>query len=398
VKVLQVCIKPPYPKVDGGCMAMAAVTESLLIGKHQVKCLTMATHKHRFQPDKIPQRIVDDARIEAVEIDTRIKAFDVVVNLFSSNSYNIERFEDEDFEAKLISILEVEQYDTVILESLFCAPYIASIRKVSSAKIIVRAHNVEFQIWEGLAHGEASFIKKQYLKILAKRLKTYEIQALNKADEILCITEEDKYKFEQLGVITTIEVLPIGMNIKVLPYKPPKSTSVWMYHVGAMDWEPNIEGINWFVDNIWPLLNEQFPELKCHLAGRKMPEYLKEQSKGNLIIEAEVESMKDFTLDKNVAVIPLLSGSGLRVKIVEALALGKVVVTTSIGAMGIPYSDGKNMLIANSPEEFVSQIQKLMEKPILLKNISKGARKLAESEFDLHNLSSKLTYFCQTKS
>jgi glycosyltransferase involved in cell wall biosynthesis len=108
--------------------------------------------------------------------------------------------------------------------------------------------------------------------------------------------------------------------------------------------------------------------------------------------------MKDFTLDKNVAVIPLLSGSGLRVKIVEALALGKVVVTTSIGAMGIPYSDGKNMLIANSPEEFVSQIQKLMEKPILLKNISKGARKLAESEFDLHNLSSKLTYFCQTKS
>jgi glycosyltransferase involved in cell wall biosynthesis len=129
-----------------------------------------------------------------------------------------------------------------------------------------------------------------------------------------------------------------------------------------------------------------------------MPEYLKEQSKGNLIIEAEVESMKDFTLDKNVAVIPLLSGSGLRVKIVEALALGKVVVTTSIGAMGIPYSDGKNMLIANSPEEFVSQIQKLMEKPILLKNISKGARKLAESEFDLHNLSTKLTYFCHTKS
>ena len=398
MKILQVCLKPPYPKVDGGCMAMAAVTESLLIGKHKVKCLTMATQKHRFQPDKIPQKIVDETNIEALEIDTRIKAFDAVVNLFSSNSYNIERFENEDFEAKLISILEIENYDTVILESLFCAPYIDSIRKVSSAKIIVRAHNVEFQIWEGLALGEGSFIKKKYLNLLAKRLKSYEVQALNKADEILCITDDDKTVFEQLGVKTTMQVLPIGMNIKALPYKAPKTTTVSMYHVGAMDWEPNIEGINWFVDDIWPLLNGKFPQLKCHLAGRKMPEYLIESSEGNLTIEGEVESMKDFTLDKNVAVIPLLSGSGLRVKIVEALAMGKVVLTTSIGAMGIPYTDGENILIANSAEEFVSQIEKLIEKPILVKNISKGARKLAEAQFDLHNLSTKLTYFCQHKS
>ena len=398
MRVLQVCHKPPYPKVDGGCMAMAAVTESLLLGKHQVKCLSMATHKHPLQLKHIPQKIKDETRIETVNVNSKIKPLDALLNLFSSRSYNIERFESEEFEAQLISVLKEEEYDAVILESLFCAPYIDAVRKTSNAKVIVRAHNVEFQIWEGLASTESSFLKKQYLKLLTRRLKSYEIRALNKADEVICITEEDKHQLLELGVTTKLEVMPIGMNIRALPYKAQKSSTVTLYHVGAMDWEPNTEAINWFVDDIWPLLRQQFPALKCHLAGRKMPQYLIDQSEENLIIEGEVESIKGFTQNKSVAIIPLLSGSGLRVKIVEALALGKVVITTAVGAMGIPYSDGENILIANSPEEFVSQVQKLIDKPILLKNISKDARKLAESEFDLHNLSSKLTYLCQQNS
>ncbi|MGB1318246.1 MAG: glycosyltransferase [Flavobacteriales bacterium] len=398
MNILQVCLKPPYPKVDGGCMAMAAITESLLLGKHEVKCLTMATHKHPFRLEKVPQKIQDETKIESVQIDTKIKPFDALINLFGSASYNIERFESEEFEAKLISILAADDYDTIILESLFCTPYIASIRKVSTAKIIVRAHNVEFQIWEALALGQSSFLKKQYLGLLARRMKAYEIKALNNVDGILCITEEDKRELEQLGVNTPIDVQPIGMNISALQYKTPKIGAANLYHVGAMDWEPNIEGVNWFVDDIWPLLTERFPTLKCHLAGRKMPDYLIQQSTENLVVQGEVDSVKAFTEDKNVAIVPLLSGSGLRVKIVEALALGKVVITTSVGAMGIPYSDGQNMLIANSPEEFVAQIEKLIQKPILVQEISKSARKLAESEFDLHNLSTKLTYFCQQKS
>ncbi len=103
--------------------------------------------------------------------------------------------------------------------------------------------------------------------------------------------------------------------------------------------------------------------------------------------------MEDYVSDKNIALVPPLSGRGLRVNLVEALALGKVVISTTIGAQGIPYEDGKNMLIANTPQDFVEKLEFLTNNPDSIRSIGDNARKLAIEKFDLHQLSTKLTYF-----
>ena len=393
MRILQLCLKPPYPKIDGGCVAIASMTETILLAGHEVKMLCMSTHKHPFNTAKIPTDIFQKTRMEAIVINTRIKPFAAFLNLFSDTSYNVERFYSEKFERRLIQILQESEFDIIHLESVFCTPYIDVIRRYSNAKVVVRAHNIEFRIWEQLASGEKNPIKKWYLNLLALRLKQYELNVLNEVDGIISITMDDAIELKTLGVRMVIDTIPIGMQLTDIEVKPVKTEPLHLYHLGAMDWKPNVEGVQWFIDTIWPELSQEFPDIKCSLAGRGMPPTLLSRSADNLSIEGEVSSVSEFISNKNVAIIPLLSGSGLRVKIVEALAFGKVVITTSLGATGIPFEDGKNMLIANTPEEFIAQVRKLENSPYLIESIGKEARELAINEFDLTTLSSKLTYF-----
>lgn len=393
MKILQLCLKPPYPKADGGCIAMAAITEGLIAENHDVKVLCMSTHKHPFTKEKVPIQILEKTKIEAVEIDTRINPFDAFLNLFSNHSYNIERFDDANFRAKLVSVLQSTSFDVIHLESIFCAPYINSIRQNSSAKVVLRTHNVEHQIWQGLAQKESNPIKRWYLNLLSSRLKKFELQVLRQVDAIVPITADDESEFRKLEISTNSQVIPIGISTELFEYRIATTEPIHLYHLGAMDWAPNIEGIEWFLDKIWPKIEQEFPSIKCSLAGRKMPENIIERAKGNLHIQGRVDSLEEFIKDKNVAVIPLLSGSGMRVKILEALTAGKVVITTTLGATGIPYQDGENILIADTPKQFMGKIRFLKENPDKLMSIGAEARKLVENEFDLKQVTSKLTYF-----
>ncbi|MFM1874758.1 MAG: hypothetical protein RL266_495, partial [Bacteroidota bacterium] len=306
MKILQVCLKPPYPKADGGCVAIAAMTESMLLAEHEVKVLCMSTHKHPFNASKVPSDILEKTRMEAVEMDTRIKPLDAFLNLFSSRSYNIERFFSQEFDKKLTEILKNDEFDIIHLESIFCTPYLNTIRAHSKAKIIVRAHNIEFRIWDQLATQEANPLKKWYLNLLASRLKNYEVDILNKVDGIVAITKDDAEGLKHLRICVPIEIVPIGIDVAEIEIKPLRSESIHLYHLGAMDWLPNVEGINWFVNEIWPKITAEFPGLKCSLAGREMPASLLSRSSGNLRIEGAVLSVSEFISDKNIAVIPLL--------------------------------------------------------------------------------------------
>ena len=331
--------------------------------------------------------------MEGIEVDTRLKPMDALVNLFSSRSYHIERFYNRSFEKRLIEILGEAEYDIIQLESIFCAPYLDAIREHSKAKVVVRAHNIEFKIWEQLALQEGNPIKSWYLRLLSKRLKRYEISVLQQVDAIVPITPEDKQGLELLGVTKPMEVIPIGIDVSEVNAVPLKTDKLRIYHLGAMDWKPNVLAMEWFLTNVWKEISSSNHNVSLSIAGRQMPESLLTQSKGNLSVYGEVSDLNAFLSDKNVAVVPLFAGSGMRVKIVEAMAHGKVVVTTRLGATGIPFENRKNLLIADSQDEFVEILTSLSADLKRILTIGNEARKLAELEFDLKKLSSKLTYF-----
>jgi glycosyltransferase involved in cell wall biosynthesis len=177
--------------------------------------------------------------------------------------------------------------------------------------------------------------------------------------------------------------VPIGLDLGEFNYLEvnggcPLSVSF----IGSLDWMPNIEALNWFVEAIWPHLNIIFPALKLHVAGRNCPDWIRQLQSHNIIIEGEVEDSRTFLQRHPLTVVPLLSGSGMRAKIIEAMALGRVVITTTLGLEGINARDKHDVLIADTADEFIRKFRFCYHHQKHLSIISQNARRLIEQDFD----------------
>jgi len=396
MKVLQLCNKPPIPLIDGGCIAINNIAQGLLDKKIEVKILTASTEKHPFKPKEIPEEFKRLTNIEGVFLDTRVNVIDAFSALVTADSYNVNRFFSPDLNKRLIELLKETEFDIVHLESLFMTPYIPTIRSHSSAKVILRSHNLEHLIWERLAHSTGNTAKRMYLKHLASKLKKYEQKTINEVDGIAAISFEDTKRFKDFKCAKPLVTIPFGIDLKDYNIKEDnRSTSTKVFHLGAMDWEPNKEAINWFVDSIWPEIQNE--DISFHLAGRSMSSRMQKLSTKNFIVHGEVDSAAEFMQDHDIMVVPLLSGSGMRIKIIEAMALGKAVISTTVGAEGIAYENGKNIIIADSASDFSKAIVDLSKNPNKVKKLGENARQLIETQYDNALIIEKLISFYQFK-
>ncbi|MBK7964298.1 MAG: glycosyltransferase [Bacteroidetes bacterium] len=192
MRILQLCIRVPFPPVDGGSIAMYHMQKSLHENGAKLKVLSFNTIKQLTDLDSLDEGYKKMTRIEGIYLDNRIKPFAALFNVFTGESYHIIRFVKRDFEEALINILKKEKFDTIILESLFMIPYMEVIRQFSNAKVILRTHNIEHLIWKRLAQSEKKWLRKWYLNLLADRLQHYEQWALNRVDGIAAMTSDDE--------------------------------------------------------------------------------------------------------------------------------------------------------------------------------------------------------------
>lgn len=382
MKVLQLSNKSPRPIKDGGCIAINNIATGLLSKGIELKILTISTQKHPFNEEAFPKAFRDETGIEGVFVDTRINIIDAFSALVTSDSYNVSRFFSPDFNKRLVELLEGDTFDVVHLESLFMTPYIHTIRKYSNAKIVLRSHNLEHLIWERLANSTENTAKRIYLKHLSSKLKKYENKTINEVDGIAAISFEDTARFKELKCQVPLITIPFGIDLENYPNSGiNEKNATSLFHIGSMDWEPNKEAVNWLLDDLWPRVKNENIEL--HLAGRKMPGYITQQATDNLKVHGEVDNAISFMSEHGIMIAPLLSGSGMRVKIIEAMALGKAVITTTVGAEGINCKDGHDIYIANTPEAIISAIKTLTSNPDKAIQMGTNARKLVEENY--HN-------------
>lgn len=395
MRILQLCHKPPKPEIDGGCIAMSKISEGLLAAGHELKILTASTHKHPFTPEKIDPKFVASTNIESVFLDTRINIIDAFSALVTADSYNISRFFSPDFDKKIRDILSENHFDVVHLESLFMTPYISTIRKACPAKIVLRSHNLEHLIWERLASSAGNPAKKMYLKHLASKLKKYEVKTINEVDGIATISQEDTDRFKEILCQVPLVSIPFGINLTQYENVTPRSSfESKLFHLGAMNWEPNKEGINWFYDEIWPKVKSE--NLSVHLAGREMPQHVFDLAEDKFVVHGEVESATEFISNHDIMIVPLLSGSGMRIKIIEGLAMGKAIISTSIGAEGINVTHNENIIIADSAKAFAEAIKELCAQPEKVKQLGERGRQLVFEEYSNTRIIKRLTDFYQS--
>jgi glycosyltransferase involved in cell wall biosynthesis len=393
MKILFLCNKSPYPAKEGGPIAMNSIIEGLVKAGNKVKVIALNTDKYFVKAEEIPEGYREKTNIEFIFTSLAIKPLDAFFNLFSSKSYHIERFISKELKSKLKEVLQSENWDIVQLEMLYMTPYVETIREYSKAKIVLRSHNVEHLIWKRITSLTKNPIKKAYLSLLTKKLENYEISNLNSYDGIATISKKDKEYF--LNCNPQIPITDISFGVDTSQYNASDAEMEFpsLFHLGSMNWVPNEEGVKWFLEEVWPKVHKNHPYLRFYLAGRNMPDWLTTKSIPGVEIVGEVDDAQEFICSKGIMIVPLFSGSGIRIKIIEGMALNKAIISTDIGAEGINYTHEKNIMIANTPEDFIAAIDKCIADKEFCINMGKEAAQVIEHDHNNEVIIPKLEKF-----
>jgi glycosyltransferase involved in cell wall biosynthesis len=391
MKILFLCKKFPYPLKDGESIAVSNLCKELKNMGCELTLLSMNTRKHYSDTSALPPDYNYFKEILTVDIDNSIKPWEALTSLLSGESYHVRRFRSEEFTEKLIALLKKETFDIVQLETLYLAPYVETIRKYSKAKVVMRAHNVEHEIWERITRNTGSYLRKLYLAYLTRKLRQYELDQFPAYDYLITLTERDLKQFVAKGYINCASSAPIGFDINTYPYQRPAfGPQMSICFIGSLDWMPNAEGLDWFLQNCWPDIHTLWPDLTLHVAGRNTPATMLDLKMPGVKIHGEVPDAAEFINQHSIMIVPLFSGSGMRVKIVEGMMMGKVIISTSVGKEGIDGNDREHFLMAEDKAQFIQAIQYCVESPDKALAIGLNAQKNAEHQFDSSNAAQKI--------
>ncbi len=393
--ILVIGSKFPYPLTDGGAIATYNLISGLANQQNRIHILSFNAKKHHIEPGNIPMELFQNIDFSIVEIDTTPSFSGLLKNLFfSKNPYILDRLRSEKFKTELIRLLNLKSFDIVHIEGLYMLQYSKIVKANLGAKISYRPHNIEHEIWQNLKNGHFAFLKKIYFKILSKRILKYELSKLNTYDLIVPISGEDSNFFKAAGNRMPELIVPTGFEIPSVEIFRDKNINYNLYFLGSLEWIPNQEGIVWFINNCWSILQKRFPTIRCYIAGRNTPENLKKQfSIPGIVWVGEVDNASNFIKDKSIMIVPLLSGSGMRIKIIEAFLQCKPVVSTTLGSRGTMSENGKNILLADTPDKFAETLINLLTDSDLYEKLSKSAYELANENFDIKLISNKLITF-----
>lgn len=391
MKILQLCKKFPWPLKDGESVAVNSISQGLSDLGATMDLLAMNTTKHFTAVDSEVIASMPHYRVmKWVPIDTGISVFQALRSLLEGSSYHLKRFINPEFERTLKEVLTGEYYDFVILESLYMVPYADIIQHHSKAKIIFRSHNLEFEIWNRLALNNRNPLLKWYLGKLSRKLKEYECNHIRDIDFLLPISPADQKKYLDLGYGGDIYTLPLGIDLRKYPmHLPSTAQKTEVGFIGSLDWRPNVEGLLWFLSHVWPAIQTRHPgSFRIHIAGRNMPDRVRKLASPDIIIHGEVSDAIDFIQRYDYFVVPLFSGSGMRVKILEAMAMGKIVLSTNIGIEGIPAAPDKEFIRVNNKSEFLDVFDRITRKDYNLGILGRNARSFIEDNYSIRQVSS----------
>jgi glycosyltransferase involved in cell wall biosynthesis len=382
----------PYPLNDGGAIGAYNFVKGYAQAGCKVTILAMNTSKHFVEDAKVQEVLSPFGIVRTVFIDNRIKPVGALLNLANGSSYVIERFVSKAYKDALVQLLNQQQFDIVHIDGLPPAAYIDTVRAHSKAKVSMRAHNVEHVIWQRIAEKEGNPLKKWYVGMQAERLKQFEIKAINKCDVVMAISNEDEQTIKRGCPNATTLVVPAGMDISEQIENENYNASD-LFFIGSFDWMPNLQGVDWFIANVWNGLVKRFPSLQLSIAGKKMPDSIYALKSANLMPVGEVPDAKQFMLQHGVMVVPIVSGSGIRIKILEGMALGKTIIATPIAAEGLGLTDGENILIADSEQMFIDKLDKCLQNADYCRAIGANAHMFALANYRNKNIFSRLVQY-----
>ena len=370
---------------------MLQLTQSLTRVGATVDVASLNQAKFPVDPDAAAQALAP-ARLHTVPIDTSSFLGAALRKWRLRVPMLVARFYSKRFERLLRDRLRATRYDVIHLEGQFLLPYVPAIRRETRAPIVLRAQNVEFRIWETLA-GQASGIQAQALHHIARTLGAWETAHLDDCDALVPIAAEDERDFRELGATRPSLVLPCGIDTRA-PVPAAAVEPHHVYFIGSMRYLPNQEAVRWLADEAWPRVLALEPRARLTVAGSGFPAGLREHLvQRGIDVAADVPDVRAFSAPFRAMLAPLFSGSGMRIKVLEAMSIGKPVIATTLGAGGIEVTSGENILLAGDPNELAQHVVRCMNDDALAERIGNAARALVVERYDADVLARQLLAF-----
>lgn len=390
MKFLFVTPRLPWPPTDGGAIAMHQTISALHGQGHAVTIASLNPVKHRVGTEAL-QAIAD---VQTQEADTTPTAWGALgAALFHTTPYPVLRYLHAEFSALLQRLVTQNQFNIIQLETIFMLPYVDVLRRYSRAPIVLRAHNVEGEIWKRLATGEPNPFKKVYYLYLGHAVTRYELNEARFADSLITLTESDKNFFVEGGYAGPVTVAPPFVETAQQVDESGDRLPNQMAYLGALNWPPNVQGLTWFVQQVWPLICARQPDTQFHIAGKDpLPEVFKLNGNG-VVVHGPVADAQQFLKPFEMVIVPVLAGSGIRLKLLEAMALGKAVVTTTVGAQGLGAQPDVHLLIADEPAAFANHITTLLADDTRRKFMGQQARQFVLQHHAQEPLMARLLHF-----
>lgn len=297
--------------------------------------------------------------------------------------YAVSKFTDPRVVATLREWLQGQRFDVAVCDFLS-----ASLNFPAQPPLpcVLFQHNVESMLWTRMAKTETNPVRKASYRIEARKMDRYERETLGRFHHIIAVSETDRQQMAAMDPTCSITVVPTGVDTEKYQVLPSaESDPPRIVFTGSMDWEPNIDAMEWFCRDIWPTILRHYPRAKFQIVGRNPHPRVRELASATVEVTGTVPSVTDYLRDAVVVIVPLRIGGGTRLKIFEAMAMGKALVSTTIGAEGLEVTSGENCILADNPSSFGDSILTLLSDVQLRRKYEKAAAALA-ARYDWSNI------------
>lgn len=379
--ILQLMPQCPLPATDGGKVGLLGITR----GFDGHGCDVTAVMYGMPSPAAVQQLQVW-CEPHVVQVSTRNTPLRIAASTLRSRALYMWKHDRSEFKAALRTFVERSRFDVVHADHTSMAPLAAYAASLLDIPWGLRLHNIEYRIWERYAERfSAVDPRRWYLNRQARMLRAEEQRWIAKADAVFPITAIDEQEALRLAPDARTVVAPAGVFVDDWPEA---DAGQYAQHdvimTASYKWRHNSEGLEWFVREVWPLVRETLPTARLRVCGTSIPAWVDRYADVGVVNEGFVDDLRMALQSAAVAVVPLFVGSGVRIKIIEAMAAGVPVVSTSIGAEGIDADSRHGLFVADAAAAMAREIARLLQQPERRALAAQAARKLIHAKYTWH--------------
>jgi sugar transferase (PEP-CTERM/EpsH1 system associated) len=308
---------------------------------------------------------------------------DVATHLVDPLPYAVAKYRSRAFRRRVDALLAHERFDLIVCDFLVPA---VNLRAALPCPAVIFTHNVESEIWRRHAETASSPLRRALYRAQYRRMLRFEARTLARFDGVLTVSAADRDTFQRIypdAMRGPVHIVPTGVDVEFFDASPSAPASKELVFTGSMDWLPNEDAMLFFCREILPLVRAEEPDVRLSIVGRApTPAVTQLASDAGVVVTGRVDDVRPYMREAAVYIVPLRVGGGTRLKIFEAMAMGKAVVSTTVGAEGLPVTSGEHLLIADEPRTFARRIVSLIRDVARRRQLETAARALVERRYD----------------